>query len=83
MISFSPESGLRMRTGWGSNVDRHGFRALLPRALHYFFKHVAVSAMNAVKVPDTDHGRAEVCRNVLEFVEDLHQNQLLASGSGF
>ncbi len=56
----------------GLECDRHGLGALLPRALHDFLEHVAVSAVHAVKVPDADHGRAEVCRNVFEFVEDMH-----------
>ena len=56
----------------GLERDRHGLGALLPRALHDLLEHVAVSAMHAVKVPDAHHRRAEVGRNVFEFVEDLH-----------
>jgi hypothetical protein len=56
----------------GLECHRYGFGALLPRALHDFPKHVAVSAVHAVKVADTDHSRAELCRNLVEFVEDMH-----------
>ena len=56
----------------GLEGDRHRLGALLPRALHDFLEHVAVSAMHAVKVPDAHQRRAEVGGNILEFVEDLH-----------
>ena len=52
--------------------DRHRFGALLPRALHDLFEHMAVGAMHAVEVPDADHVGPKSGRNIFEFVEDLH-----------
>jgi hypothetical protein len=31
-----------------------------------------VCAMDAIKVPDADQGRPEVCGNIVEFAKDLH-----------
>jgi hypothetical protein len=42
---------------------------------------MAVGAVDAVKVPDTYQSRAEVWRDILEFVEDLHQELLTAKDS--
>ena len=56
----------------GLEGDRHRLGALLPRPLNDLFEHVAMGAMDAVKVPDADQRRAEAGGDVLEFVEDMH-----------
>ena len=64
-----PQDAYRMRL----EADCHRFGILLPRATHNFFEHMAMRAMNAVKVPDAHQRRAEAGGNFFEFVEDVHE----------
>ena len=75
--SFRPESGRRMRDGMRLEGDGDRLGVLLRARCARFPEHSAVRAMDAVKVAHADDRRAEVGRNVFEFVKDLHAVQAL------
>lgn len=49
------------------------FAPTLSRARHNLMQHMRMRAMYSVKIPDADQGRAEISRNVVEFVKNQHE----------
>ena len=75
------EAGIRFQDAnrMGFEGDRHRLGALLPCAAYDLLEYMTVGAVDTVEIPDTHDRRTEVGGNILEFVEDLHREQLLAS----
>ncbi len=59
--------------------DRHRFRILLPGTLGDVSENGLMGAVDAVEITDTDDRGTEGGWDVIEFVEDLHEDQKLTA----
>ena len=57
---------------------RHGLAPAAACPRNDLAQHVSMSAMQSVKIAHAHQRRAEIRRNIVEFVEDLHKT--MASG---